>query len=153
MSVSLSQATSPISGLINGSGSGVACPACATVHATAQQAAACLCHRRRYITTLGIRLGKVPTAPQLKALNRQSAAGVTTWFNSRLRAAQQNTTAAPAAHQLVALQHLQIAIPASAVLADQALIAWFKSSASTNAAVWALAQVVSASQQPQLALF
>lgn len=153
MSVSLSQATSPISGLINGSGSGVACPACSVLHATAQQAAACLCHRRRYITTLGIRLGKVPTAPQLKALNRQSAAGVTTWYNSRLRAAQQNTTATPAAHQVTALTYLQLPVPATAVLADQALIAWFKSNASTSAAVWAMAQHVAASQQPQLALF
>lgn len=154
MSVSLSQATSYTSALINGSGTdGVACPVCAHVYETAHKAAACLCKRRRYITSLGIRLGKVPTLQQLQGLTRESAANVTTHYNSQLRAAQQNTTAAPVAFQIAALGHLGLEVPETAVLADQALITWFKSTDAASASVWALAQFVAASQQPQLALF
>lgn len=144
MSVSLSQSAA------------VACVSCNVLHETARLAATCLCKRRRYVTTLGVRLGKVPSKEQLTALTGQSAVTVSTWYNSRLRAAQQNTSAAPAAHQLAALAYLDLLAdgnPSTAVQADQALIAWFKSSAATSAAVWDLAQHVSASQQPQLALF
>lgn len=133
----------------------VPCPLCGASFATAQQAATCLCRRRRYITTLGIRLGVVPTAAQLKGLTSQSAQQVTKWYNSRLSAAQRSSAAqgAPAPHQVAALQHLGLPVPATALLADQALIAAFKSKGATNARVWAMAQALSKPQPQQLSLF
>lgn len=132
----------------------VPCPICGTNFANAQQAATCLCKRRRYITTLGIRYGQVPTAAQLKSLTRQSASQVVNYYNSRLSAAlQANSNAAVAPHQVKALGHLGLPVPATAGGADAALIAWSKSSAATSTAVWALAQAVSAPQAQQLSLF
>lgn len=148
-------AQSTTAALVNGNnGQGVACNNCLAVYSTAQQAATCLCKRRRYITTLAIRYGKFPTTAQLQGLNASQATKVVNWYNSRLKAAQQaNGNAAPAAHQVRALNHLGIPVPATAGAADAALIAYFKSSAATSAAVWQLAGIASAPQPQQLTLF
>lgn len=132
----------------------VPCPICGAAFPNAQQAATCLCKRRRYITTLGIRYGKIPTAADLWSLNRQSATTVVNWYNSRLKAATQSYgNTAPAAHQVAALGYLGIPVPATAALADQALIAAFKSSNATSGAVWAMAQHLSGQSAQQLTLF
>lgn len=152
----MSQST--ISALVNGNkGSGVACSACNAVFPNVQQAAGCLCRRRRYITTLGIRYNKVPTAAQLKALTGKSAYQVAGWYNSRLSAMQRSSAANnPAApFQVVALQAAGLPVPAGLTVgaADAALVAWFSSSASTSALVWQVAQAVSAPQSVQLTLW
>lgn len=146
MSVSVSQAVSATS---------AKCNHCGKAFATPAMAATCLCVRLRYITTLGIRLGQVPSLAQLQGItSRQHAAKVSAWQNSRLRAAQQASALAPVApHQQAALAYLQLPVPGNAGAADQALIAWFKSTVATSKAVWALAQHLTAPQPVQLSLF
>ena len=109
----------------------------------------------RYVTTLGIRFGNVPSKSQLQALTPQQCQQSIRWFNQRLGSLFA-AGAAPAAHQQAALsaiaQALGVQVPqvTNAKAADAAIVAWAKRPSSTSAQVWAVAQAVAASQDPAL---
>lgn len=101
----------------------------------------------RYLTTLAIRWGKVPTEAQLKAMTRQKVQENIAWFNTRLAKANRNLPVAE--HQALVLRLLNDGTECrTGGDADRRITQWARQA--DSAAVWKIACAVRFMMDPAM---